>query len=228
MPPVVSIIGNSGSGKTTIIEKLLRELKSRGYKVATVKHAPHGVTFDEVEKDSQRHIQAGSEVTVVSSPEKVVLIKPVAVDSTIDEIVRLIGEDHDIILAEPHQLQSAEKAEAVLHEVGFKPGKIELVKEAILNHIPEGNPSFKEAKMLHDADILDSLGMVGITRLAIGAFFWKGAKSLVGVAKLINEYKDRAVSHLILEKSGKLAREKIDFMEIALKQLEKEVTITSE
>jgi HD superfamily phosphodiesterase len=112
--------------------------------------------------------------------------------------------------------------------VGFKPGKIELVKEAILNHIPEGNPSFKEAKMLHDADILDSLGMVGITRLAIGAFFWKGAKSLVGVVKLIKEYKERAISHLILEKSGKLAQEKIDFMEKALKQLEKEVTITRE
>ncbi|HEB32135.1 MAG TPA: HD domain-containing protein [Spirochaetes bacterium] len=145
-----------------------------------------------------------------------------------DEVLYASTYLHDIILAEPHQLQSAEKAEAVLHEVGFKPGKIELVKEAILNHIPEGNPSFKEAKMLHDADILDSLGMVGITRLAIGAFFWKGAKSLFEVVNLIKEYKERAVSHFILEKSKKLAQEKIDFMEKALKQLEKEVTITTE
>lgn len=142
-----------------------------------------------------------------------------------DEVLYAATYLHDIILAEPHQIQSAEKAEAVLHEVGFKPGKIELVKEAILNHIPEGNPAFKEAKMLHDADILDSLGMVGITRLAIGAFFWKGAKSIISIIKLIREYKDRAAGHLTLERSRKLAKEKIEFMEIALKQLEKEATI---
>jgi uncharacterized protein len=142
-----------------------------------------------------------------------------------DELLYAATYLHDIILAEPHQLQSAEKAEAVLHEVGFTPGKIELVKEAILSHIPEGEPSFKEAMMLHDADILDSLGMVGITRLAVGAFFWKGAKSLSGVLDLINEYKDRAKSRLLLPRSRKLAEEKIEFMERALKQLEKELAL---
>ena len=38
MPPIVSIVGKSKSGKTTLIEKLIRELKSRGYQVATIKH----------------------------------------------------------------------------------------------------------------------------------------------------------------------------------------------
>ena len=37
MPPVVSIVGKSKSGKTTLIEKLISELKSRRYRVATVK-----------------------------------------------------------------------------------------------------------------------------------------------------------------------------------------------
>jgi HD superfamily phosphodiesterase len=132
---------------------------------------------------------------------------------------------HDIILAEPHQLQSAEKAEAILHEVGFRPGKIALVKEAILNHIPEGNPESTEAKMLHDADILDSLGMTGMTRLAIGAFFWKGARTLIDVACLINEYKDRAAAHLILDRSRDIARERIKIMEKALAQLNSEISI---
>ncbi|KPJ89053.1 MAG: hypothetical protein AMS17_03325 [Spirochaetes bacterium DG_61] len=142
-----------------------------------------------------------------------------------DELLYAATFLHDIILSEPHQLQSAEKAEAVLHEVGFKPSKIELVKEAILNHIPEGNPTFKEARMLHDADILDSLGMVGITRLAVGAFFWKGAKSLNNVLHLISEYKVRASGRLLLPRSQSLAKEKIQFMEKALKQLQKEISI---
>jgi len=146
-------------------------------------------------------------------------------DSYDDEVLYAATYLHDIILSEPHQLQSAEKAEAVLHEVGFTPGKITLVKEAILNHIPEGSPSFKEAKMLHDADILDSLGMTGITRLAIGAFFWKGAKTLIDVLQLINEYKDRAKKHLILDRSREIAAERISFMETALSQLKKELSI---
>jgi len=40
MPPIVSVVGKSKSGKTTLIEKLVQELRSRGYRVATIKHIP--------------------------------------------------------------------------------------------------------------------------------------------------------------------------------------------
>lgn len=142
-----------------------------------------------------------------------------------DEVLYAATYLHDIILAEPHQLQSAEKAEAVLHEVGFEPDKIKKVKDAILNHIPEGNPKSIEAIMLHDADILDSLGMVGITRLAIGAFFWKGSKTMDEVVKLIREYKKRAEEHLILDRAKEIAKKRIEFMNRALDELEKEISI---
>jgi len=144
-----------------------------------------------------------------------------------DDILCASAFLHDIILTEPHQLQSAEKAESVLHEVGFCPAKIKQVKEAIMNHIPEGNPTFKEAKMLHDADILDSLGMAGITRLAIGAFFWKGAKTLSEVLNLLKQYRERAANHLFLPRSKQIAQKKISFMDRALEQLEKEISIIS-
>ncbi len=67
MPPIVSVVGKSKSGKTTLIEKLIQELKSRGYRVATIKHIPQGVSFDEPGKDSWRHLQAGSEAASFSS-----------------------------------------------------------------------------------------------------------------------------------------------------------------
>jgi len=118
MPPIVSIVGKSKSGKTTLMEELIRDLKSRGYRVGTVKHTPQGMTFDEPDKDSWRHIQAGSEVAVISSPDKVVLIKPVAQALTLDEIVHLIGEDCDIILAEGFKQGSAPKIEVHRREVG--------------------------------------------------------------------------------------------------------------
>ncbi len=118
MPPIVSIVGNSKSGKTTLIEKLVRELKSRGYRVATIKHAPQGTTLDEADKDSSRHLQAGSEATIVSSLDKVILIKPAAPDITLDEIARLLGEDYDIILAEGFKQDKAPKIEVHRKEAG--------------------------------------------------------------------------------------------------------------
>ncbi len=118
MPPVVSIVGKSKSGKTTLIERLILELKSRGYRVATAKHAPRRFTLDKPGKDSWRHIQAGSEATAVSSPGNLVFIKPVKQDVSLDEIVRLFGDDYDIILAEGFKRSSAPKIEVHRKEVG--------------------------------------------------------------------------------------------------------------
>jgi len=118
MPPIVSIVGKSKSGKTTLMEELIRELKSRGYRVGTIKHTPQGMTFDEPDKDSWRHIQAGSEATVISSSDRVVLIKPVAQALTLDEVAHLVGEDCDIILAEGFKQDNAPKIEVHRREVG--------------------------------------------------------------------------------------------------------------
>jgi len=111
MPPIISIVGKSKSGKTTLIEALISELKSRGYRIATIKHSVHGFDFDKSGKDSWRHIQAGSDATTVVSPDQVVLIKPVTEEPDLDKIARLLGEDYDIILAEGFKQSSAPKLE---------------------------------------------------------------------------------------------------------------------
>jgi len=118
MPPVISIVGKSKSGKTTLIEKLVQELKSRGYRVATIKHTPRGFNFDEPGKDSWRHIQAGSEATAVSSSDKIALVKPVNHEATIDEVASFIGEDYDIILAEGFKQGGAPKIEVHRKDAG--------------------------------------------------------------------------------------------------------------
>jgi molybdopterin-guanine dinucleotide biosynthesis protein B len=118
MPPIVSIVGKSESGKTTLMEKLLRELKSRGYRVATVKHTAEKLSFDEPGKDSWRHIQAGSEATLISSPDKVVLIKPTKTKISLEQIARLIGEDYDIILTEGFKVSDAPKIEVHRKQAG--------------------------------------------------------------------------------------------------------------
>jgi molybdopterin-guanine dinucleotide biosynthesis protein MobB len=111
MPPIVSIVGKSKSGKTTLIEKLLGELKSRGYKVATIKHTSQKLVFDEPGKDSWRHTQAGSEAVIISSPDRLVLIKPLREEPSLEEIAHLAGEDYDLILTEGFSEGDAPKIE---------------------------------------------------------------------------------------------------------------------
>jgi len=117
MPPIVSIVGRAKSGKTTLMEKLIRELASRGCRVATIKHTPEGMSFDMPGKDSWRHLQAGSEATIVSAPDKMVLVRPVTRETTLEEMARLLGEDYDIIIAEGFKHDDAPKIEVHRREV---------------------------------------------------------------------------------------------------------------
>ncbi|MGD9082025.1 MAG: molybdopterin-guanine dinucleotide biosynthesis protein B [Desulfobacterales bacterium] len=75
MLPVISIVGKSKSGKTTLIEKLIPELKKRGYRVGTVKHASHDFDMDKKGKDSWRHKTAGADTVIVASRKRIVMVK---------------------------------------------------------------------------------------------------------------------------------------------------------
>lgn len=64
---LIGVAGFKNSGKTTLVEKLVRDLTSRGYRIATVKHAHHSFDIDHEGRDSFRHRKAGAtEVAVVS------------------------------------------------------------------------------------------------------------------------------------------------------------------
>ncbi len=102
-PPVVSIISKKNAGKTTLLEKLIPELKHRGYKVGILKHDTHGFEIDHKGKDTYRHKQAGADSVMISSPWKISLIKDVNKDLPIDEIVESYFMDMDIVITEGYK-----------------------------------------------------------------------------------------------------------------------------
>jgi molybdopterin-guanine dinucleotide biosynthesis adapter protein len=118
MPLIISIVGKSSSGKTTYLEKLIREITSRGYKVATIKHSHHAISFDNPNKDSWRHAQAGASATMVSSTTEIQIIKPIQRELTIEELARFLGEEYDIILTEGFSRGDAPKIEIHRKEAG--------------------------------------------------------------------------------------------------------------
>lgn len=111
MIPIVSIVGKSESGKTTLIEKLVPELVRRGYRVATIKHDVHGFEVDREGKDSWRHKQAGAHTVVISSPHKIALIRDVEKDLHLDEIREKWIRDVDLILSEGYKKDVQPKIE---------------------------------------------------------------------------------------------------------------------
>ncbi len=111
MIPIISIVGKSDSGKTTLIEKLIPELVRRGLRVATVKHDVHGFEVDREGKDSWRHKKAGAHTVVISSPQKVALIRDVEKDWTLEEIRDNLIQDVDLILSEGYKKDVQPKIE---------------------------------------------------------------------------------------------------------------------
>jgi molybdopterin-guanine dinucleotide biosynthesis protein B len=99
--PILSIVGRSNSGKTTLLEKLIRELVSRGRRIGTIKHHFHGpVQVDVPGKDSWRHKQAGARVVALSSRETLFVIRDVAGEVTLETIAHLAFTGVDLILTE--------------------------------------------------------------------------------------------------------------------------------
>lgn len=58
--PLLGIAGFKGSGKTTLIERLIPALKAHGLQVATLKHSHHALRPHDGETDGERHARAGA------------------------------------------------------------------------------------------------------------------------------------------------------------------------
>jgi molybdopterin-guanine dinucleotide biosynthesis protein B len=117
--PIVSMVGKSGVGKTTVLERLIRELKRRGYRVGTIKHDTHGFEVDRPGKDSWRHAQAGSDSVVISGPRKMALIRTLDAEMSLEDIVQLMG-DVDLVITEGYKRGDKPKIEVTRQERGME------------------------------------------------------------------------------------------------------------
>ncbi|MFA5905230.1 MAG: molybdopterin-guanine dinucleotide biosynthesis protein B [Desulfobacula sp.] len=115
---IITIVGKSDSGKTTLLEKLITELTGRGYRIGTVKHAHDGFEMDKDGKDSWRHRKAGACATLVITDDKIAMIRD---DRTgYIEKMQTYLFDVDIILAEGFKRQKLPKIEIFRTNSGHK------------------------------------------------------------------------------------------------------------
>ena len=145
MPQIICIVGRSQSGKTTLIEKLIPELKSRGYRIGTIKHSHHVFDFDKSGKDSWRHKDAGAETVIIASPGKIAMVKNDH-QGTLDSLQDYFN-DLDLVITEGYK--------------GARKPKIEVVRSARHNDVLLRADGYLVA-VVTDADLEIDLPVFGL------------------------------------------------------------------
>ena len=146
--PVIGLAGYSGSGKTTFLEKLITELKRRGYRLGVVKHTHH--------RDTRRYNRTGAEVMVLSAPNGVFLSKEVASDPRPEEVIAMI-DGVDLILIEGYKHGRWPKLEIFRRDVTERPVIAAEELLAVVGDAPPGSgvPHFDSEDSRGVADFLE-------------------------------------------------------------------------
>jgi len=140
MPPIVCIVGQSDSGKTTLMEKLIPELKGRGLRVGTVKHDAHSFEIDHPGKDSWRHGRSGAEAYAIASPARLAYIARLDGEMPLGDIVTTYFDGFDIVVAEGYKRTAPHRVEIFRTGAGHAeplcgPGEaLALVTDAAAEH----------------------------------------------------------------------------------------------
>ncbi len=158
MHQIISIVGKSQSGKTTLLEGLIAELKRRGYKVAVIKHSGEDAELDTVNKDTWRLSQAGSEISAISSEHKLAVFKQLEHDFSPQELSYFVSWDYDLILTEGFKQRNYPKIEVHRKEQG---GDLVSAPEQLLAVVTDEPleievPQFSKDEVLKIADLIES------------------------------------------------------------------------
>ncbi len=97
---LISFVGESGAGKTTLITMLIKELRGRGLRVGAVKHSRTGFTLDPRGKDSARFRKAGAQAVLLVSPAALGLISDHRGKLSPAAAAAMFFKDTDIVLVE--------------------------------------------------------------------------------------------------------------------------------
>ena len=98
--PVVTIVGNSNSGKTTVAVFLIEALTEKGYTVAAIKHCPHGHDVDRRGSDTHRMYSAGATTVIAGSPGRTTRVDRASLDPSLDLSGYPLPVEADIVIAE--------------------------------------------------------------------------------------------------------------------------------
>jgi len=114
--PILSIVGYSNAGKTTLMEKLVAGLVAKDLRIATIKHSHHQPEMDTPGKDSWRHKQAGASTSLLVGSEKMLMVSDVDEALNPELLTARLFSDYDLVLVEGYASVAGAKIEVVRAE----------------------------------------------------------------------------------------------------------------
>ncbi|ELW1648717.1 molybdopterin-guanine dinucleotide biosynthesis protein B [Enterobacter oligotrophicus] len=103
MIPVLAIAAWSGTGKTTLLKKLIPALCAKGIRPGLIKHTHHNMDVDKPGKDSYELRKAGAAQTMVASNQRWALMTETPDEAPLDLAYLVSRMDHstlDLVLVE--------------------------------------------------------------------------------------------------------------------------------
>ena len=103
MTPLLAIAAWSGTGKTTLLKRLIPELCVRGLRPGLIKHTHHDMDVDKPGKDSYELRKAGAAQTIVASEQRWALMTETPETPELDLtwlVSRMDASKLDVVLVE--------------------------------------------------------------------------------------------------------------------------------
>lgn len=161
--PIISVVGWHNVGKTTVIERLVAELKRRGLRVATVKHTRGDFALDQPGSDTYRFAQAGSDIVVIAGQDQIAFIER-RDEMMLDEIVARLPRDLDLVIVEGFKRAAAPKIEVWGPEEDERIARPEdllaIVSRRAPADCPANTPCFSPDDIIALADFLRDKGLI--------------------------------------------------------------------
>ncbi|MCD4558480.1 molybdopterin-guanine dinucleotide biosynthesis protein MobB [Lelliottia nimipressuralis] len=112
MKPVLAIAAWSGTGKTSLLKKLIPALRAQGIRPGLIKHTHHNMDIDKPGKDSYELRKAGAAQTMVASAQRWALMTETPGEEALDLDYLVSRMDHstlDLVLVEGFKHESVAK-----------------------------------------------------------------------------------------------------------------------
>jgi molybdopterin-guanine dinucleotide biosynthesis protein MobB len=170
LPPILSFVGQSGSGKTTILVKLIPELKRRGYRIGTIKHTHHAPEEGGRGKDSARHKAAGAEAVIFASSQRITLVKDTPGDDPESLLPYFCGMD--LVITEGYKKQPRPKIEVFRKAVHPEPlyrGQGDYIAMVTDANLPLAIRQFDPEDVAGLADFIEERFLAGVPRPSTAA-----------------------------------------------------------
>ncbi len=116
MPKAISFVARlSGTGKTTLVEAIIKILSERGYRVGAIKHDAHDFEIDKPGKDSYRFTAAGAATMILASKEKTAVVQQNLEPPALEVLLEQYCSGVDLVVVEGFKDSSLPKIEVHRH-----------------------------------------------------------------------------------------------------------------